>query len=88
MSSPSQTSWNHFGFPSEQLRVACDFANFSFVYDEFADVLDKEAAREQANIVMDAFRNPAKPRPEGESIIGEITRQYVFFNPRSASRVT
>ena len=49
--------------------------NFVFVYDEFADVLDKDGAKKQAEIVMDALRNPAKPRPEGESLIGEIARQ-------------
>lgn len=51
--------------------------NFVFVYDEFADVLDKDGARQQADIVMDALRNPHKPRPQGESLIGEIARQYV-----------
>jgi Delta6-protoilludene synthase len=57
--------------------VGCDFLNFVFVYDEFADVLDKDGARQQADIVMDALRNPHKPRPQGESLIGEIAQQYV-----------
>jgi hypothetical protein len=60
---------------TEHLRVGCDFLNFVFVYDEFADVLDKDGAQQQADIVMDALRNPSKPRPKGESLIGEIARQ-------------
>jgi Delta6-protoilludene synthase len=59
----------------EHLRVGCDFLNFVFVYDEFADVLDKDGAQQQADIAMDALRNPTKARPQGESIIGEIARQ-------------
>jgi len=59
--------------------VGCDFLNFVFVYDEYADVLDKDGAQQQADIVMDAMRNPTKARPEGESVMGEIARQYVYF---------
>jgi hypothetical protein len=59
----------------EHLRVGCDFLNFVFVYDEFADVLDKDGAQRQADVVMDALRNPTKARPQDESLIGEIARQ-------------
>lgn len=51
--------------------------NFYFVYDEYTDVMDKDGAQCIANIVMNAFRNPDTPRPEGESFLGEMARQYV-----------
>jgi hypothetical protein len=49
--------------------------NLFFVIDEYSDVADGYGAREQANIVMDALRNPHKPRPKGEWIGGEVARQ-------------
>ena len=57
------------------LRAGCYFLHFVFVYDEFADVLDKDGAQQQTDLVMDALRNPSKPRPEDESLIGEIAQQ-------------
>ena len=33
--------------------------------------------REQADIVIDALRNPTRPRPDGEFVGGEVARQYV-----------
>lgn len=49
--------------------------NFVFAYDEFADVLGKDGAQRQADIVMDALRNPNKARPQDEPVIGEVARQ-------------
>lgn len=63
---------------AEKLRVGCDFLNLVFVYDEYADVLDEAGAQLQADIVMDALRNPTKTRPHGECFIGEMARQLVF----------
>lgn len=46
------------------------------IYDEYTDACDTlEEAQEMADIVMDALRNPHKPRPEGEWLGGEVTRQ-------------
>jgi Delta6-protoilludene synthase len=50
--------------------------NLFFVIDEYSDIAHEEGARAQAGIVMDALRNPNKPRPTGEWIGGEISRQY------------
>ena len=52
--------------------------NVFFVFDEFSDVEDEATVRTLADIIMDALRNPNKARPSGESIVGEITRQYVL----------
>ena len=38
---------------------------------------DNETARNLADIMMDALRNPHKPRPQGEHVLGELCRRYV-----------
>ena len=49
--------------------------NVYFVLDEFTDVADNETARKLTFMVLDAFRNPFKTRPEGEHAFGEMARQ-------------
>ena len=53
--------------------------NLFFVIDEHTDVADGKTARIEADIVMDALRNPCPPRPAGEWIGGEVARQLVFY---------
>jgi hypothetical protein len=53
--------------------------NSTWVIDEYSDVSEGREVRNQKNIVMDALRNPHKPRPEGEWICGEIIRQWVLY---------
>ncbi|KAI1782570.1 terpenoid synthase [Ganoderma leucocontextum] len=60
----------------EQYRSACDLMNLFFVIDEHTDVLDEASVQVLADISMDALLNPIKPRPDGESVIGEIMRQF------------
>ncbi|KAI1789704.1 terpenoid synthase [Ganoderma leucocontextum] len=60
----------------EQYRSACDLMNLFFVFDEYTDDLDEAGVQVLADISMDALLNPTKPRPVGESAIGEITRQF------------
>ncbi|TDL15490.1 terpenoid synthase [Rickenella mellea] len=57
-------------------RVGCDLMNLFFVFDEYSDVATENGAREQADIIMDALRNPHKTRSAKEWIGGEITRQF------------
>lgn len=40
--------------------------------------MDAESVQEYADIIMDALRNPHRPRPKGEPVIGEIVRTYVI----------
>lgn len=61
----------------DHLRTGCDLMNLFFVIDEYTDVQDESDAAMIASVTMDALRNPCKPRPHGESIVGEIARQYV-----------
>jgi hypothetical protein len=49
-----------------------------FVLDKYTDTLDADGARVHCDACMDAILHPDKPRPEGDPLIGEITRQYVF----------
>lgn len=49
--------------------------NLFFVFDEHTDVATGNTARMLADISMDAMRNPDKPRPVTEPVLGEITRQ-------------
>ncbi|KAF7309111.1 Terpene cyclase [Mycena kentingensis (nom. inval.)] len=57
-------------------RVGCDLMNLFFVIDEHTDVAEPAIARAQADIVMDALRNPRRPRPDGEWIGGEVARAF------------
>ena len=63
----------------DALRVACDLMNLYFVIDEHTDVDDGQVTEKKINIVKDALRNPSTPRPKGEWIGGEITRQLVVI---------
>jgi hypothetical protein len=47
-----------------------------FIYDQFTDNVNEDEARNCANLVIDILRNPHVERPQGESKLGEITRQY------------
>ena len=49
-----------------------------FMFDEYSDKSTADEVWEQARIQMDAFENPDKPRPQGEWVGGEFTRQYVM----------
>ncbi|KAG5640312.1 hypothetical protein DXG03_009259 [Asterophora parasitica] len=58
------------------LRISCDLMVLFFIYDEFTDNADGDGVRAYAKLVMDALQNPHMKRPEGESKLGEITRQF------------
>jgi len=60
---------------SAGLRICCDLMNLFFVIDEHSDVTDMQGARRQADVIMDALKNPHVPRPQGEWIGGEVARQ-------------
>ena len=56
-----------------------------FIYDEYTDNTDGDEARTYADLVANVLRNPHMQRPQGESKIAEITRQYVWFTVRLTS---
>ncbi|KAF9560260.1 hypothetical protein CPC08DRAFT_708188 [Agrocybe pediades] len=51
----------------EHFRTGCDLMNLFF---------PAHVVREMADIIIDALNNPDKPRPEGEILLGELTRQF------------
>ncbi|EIW79743.1 terpenoid synthase [Coniophora puteana RWD-64-598 SS2] len=57
-------------------RTACDLIFFFFVVDEYTDVGSAPVVQELVNVMMNAFEHPHEPRPEGESILGELSRQF------------
>ncbi|KAH9940657.1 terpenoid synthase [Amylocystis lapponica] len=69
----------------EQLRTGCDLMMLFFTFDEYTDVLSAPVVREYADIVMDALRNPLKPRPEGENVVGEVARQFWALGIQTAT---
>ncbi|KAI0121702.1 terpenoid synthase [Xylariales sp. AK1849] len=57
-------------------RSCCDLMNTFFVIDEQTDNQPIDDVIERCEMAMDAVLHPDLPRPEGECVIGEITRQY------------
>lgn len=53
--------------------------NLFFIFDEWSDASTAPETRSQADIIMDALRNPHKPRPSDEWVGGEVARQYVHL---------
>jgi hypothetical protein len=67
------------GYPlhdKDGCRAGCDLMNLFFVIDHHTDIADPMVARKEANIIMDAIRNPHIDRPPGEWIGGEVARQF------------
>jgi len=68
-----------------RLRTGCDFINVLFVFDEYSDLANEDEVQVMADISMDGVRNPHKPRPKGEWVGGEITRQFWELATKTAS---
>ncbi|KAG2118311.1 isoprenoid synthase domain-containing protein [Suillus clintonianus] len=62
--------------PREHIRIGCDLMNVFFLLEEYTDTENGTVTKEMVDIVIDALHNPHKIRPEGESILGEIARQF------------
>ncbi|KAF5384031.1 hypothetical protein D9757_006948 [Collybiopsis confluens] len=71
---------------AEHLRTGCDLMNLFFVFDEYTDVCNAEEARMLADVVMDALRDPDIPRSSGESVVGEIARQFWLLARRTSTK--
>ncbi|KAG1839495.1 hypothetical protein C8R48DRAFT_621621, partial [Suillus tomentosus] len=59
----------------EQNRSGCDLMDLFFIVDEYTGIENEAVTKEMVDIVLDTLHNPHKIRPEGECILGEITRQ-------------
>ncbi|KAF8514326.1 terpenoid synthase [Hysterangium stoloniferum] len=69
----------------EHLRTASDMMTVFLIFDEYTDHVDASLARESANIVVDALRNPNMPRPVGEILLGAVTQQFWARAVKTAS---
>ncbi|KAI5995364.1 terpenoid synthase [Pisolithus marmoratus] len=69
----------------ENLRIACELMIVYFIVDEYTDVEDADRAAEIVDIIIDTLKNPQRPRPEGEVILGEVIRQFWSRAIQSAS---
>jgi hypothetical protein len=56
-------------------RSCCDLMNTFFVIDEQTDGQPLKDVIDRCDMAMHAVLNPNLPRPDGECVIGEITRQ-------------
>ena len=65
---------------TEEFRIGVDLMNVLFLLDEYTDTEPAHGVHKIVDIVIDALRNPAKHRTEGEVVLGEIVRQSVSFN--------
>ncbi|KAG6374646.1 terpenoid synthase [Boletus reticuloceps] len=77
-----------FSFPYSEQRAACDLTHVLYMFDEYSDRLTPSEVRKQKNVVMDALRNPHTPRPKGEWIGGEATRQFWELTIQNATPVS
>ncbi|KAI0067235.1 terpenoid synthase [Artomyces pyxidatus] len=65
--------------------TGCDLMMLFFVFDEFTDQVDGDGVQAYVEIVLDALRNPHEPRPKGEHVLGEISRQFFELAIKTAS---
>ncbi|KAI0294469.1 terpenoid synthase [Multifurca ochricompacta] len=68
-----------------RLRTACNLMSVFLLCDEYSDVADEDEVQGMVNITEDVLRNPHTPRPKGEWIGGEITRQFWEMGIKTAS---
>lgn len=58
------------------MRSRIDAIHLFFIFDEYADRASLDEVWRYGNITLDAMRYPDKPRPKGEWVGGEVSRQY------------
>ncbi|KAK0215212.1 terpenoid synthase [Armillaria nabsnona] len=72
----------------EHLRTTCDMMNLFFVFGEYTDNAPPEIVRQYADIVMDAIRDPTKPRPSDEVVLGLVAQEFWGRGVKSASKTS
>ncbi|KAI0290412.1 terpenoid synthase [Multifurca ochricompacta] len=72
-------------YDKERLRTICDLMGVFLLCDGCSDIADGDGVQEMVNTTMDALRNPHTPRPRGEWIGGEVTRQFWELGIKTAS---
>ncbi|KIY69043.1 terpenoid synthase [Cylindrobasidium torrendii FP15055 ss-10] len=57
-------------------RSICDLMHLFFALDEFTDDEPLDIVIQRCDATMDAMIHPDAPRPDGESAVGEMARQF------------
>ncbi|KIY69075.1 terpenoid synthase [Cylindrobasidium torrendii FP15055 ss-10] len=73
------TLFSALAFPdgsSFTFRSTCDLNYLFFAMDEFTDGEPLNIVVQRCNATMDAILHPDAPRPDGESAVGEMARQF------------
>ncbi|SJL16447.1 uncharacterized protein ARMOST_19971 [Armillaria ostoyae] len=73
------------GYPTatkEHLRNACDLMNLFVIFEAYTDNAPPEIVHQYIDIVMDAIRNPSKPRASDEVVLGVVVPEYTYFSTR------
>jgi len=53
--------------------------NFFFVIEEYTDGKPALVVRERIDIIIDALKDPHKPRPQDEHLLGQIAKEFVVY---------
>ncbi|KAI9447578.1 terpenoid synthase [Lactarius indigo] len=69
----------------DRLRTCCRFMNLILVYDEYPSTSHEDDLQVMVSTMMGVLLNPYTPRPKGEWIGGEVTRQFWEFTIKTAS---
>ncbi|KAK0721855.1 terpenoid synthase [Lasiosphaeria miniovina] len=79
----SQDAFNRCDFA--RCRTCCDLMTLFYAFDEYTDVAGETSTRQMADMLVDEVRNPDKPRPQGECLLGEMARQFWASGRRTAT---
>ncbi|KDR79140.1 hypothetical protein GALMADRAFT_137032 [Galerina marginata CBS 339.88] len=60
----------------ELIRLGCDLMALFYVLEEYTDVANHDETSKICEIVMDALRDPRKARPDGEHVVGVISKDF------------
>ena len=58
----------------------------TFVLDDYADFAEASIVNTICEGILHAVDHPDEPRPKGEHIVVELTRQYVMFRASGLCR--
>ncbi|KAI0329655.1 terpenoid synthase [Cubamyces sp. BRFM 1775] len=67
------------------LRTGADLMNVFFIIDEYTDVEPEGVVKKMVDVVIDAVHHFQKARPVGETILGEVVKQFAERAVRNAT---
>ena len=64
------------GLLLDGLRVNIDLYYLFIVLEEYLTLAPASLVREQVDVMSDVMKDPSKPRPAGESLLGQMMKEY------------